>query len=92
MRYTLKKALVASRTSSSGRVGTPILGYSLLDSETGEVSIYSKYDAYRFVKYHKATNCEAKTRTMVVDGESETIYYLKPNDGTKMNEYLLSVE
>lgn len=92
MKYTLKKALVVDRTSSSGKVGTPILSYSLLNNDTGETEIYSKFDAYVLVKQLGATNCEAKTRTMVVDGINQTIYYLKPNDGKKINEYLLSVE
>ncbi|UXQ88978.1 hypothetical protein Thu_135 [Bacillus phage Thurquoise] len=92
MRFTLVKALVASRKSSSGKVGTPVLGYSLLDNETKEVGVYTKFNAYRCVQEHGATNCEAKTREAVINGEDVRVFYLKPNNGTKMTDYLLSVE
>lgn len=94
-RYTLLKALTGVKVSENGRVGTPILAYVLKDNDTGDTKVVSKFNAYLSIGAYGATNCEAKARrTDEIDkktGNHVMSYYLKPNDGTKINEYLLSV-
>lgn len=93
MRYTLTKALTGLTISENGRKSTPVLAYVLKDNVTGEVGVCSKHDAYKLVRDYGATNCVANFRFLDKDLNSFTgiNYYLKLTDGTKINDYLLSV-
>lgn len=90
MRYTLKSILTGVNNLEDGKVATPILGYELIDNETGLVEITGRLDAYIKVQKFGATNCIAKNRfsEKYVCGQQPLITYLKPNDGTKVNQYL----
>lgn len=92
MVYTLIKALTSEVESKGGKIGTPIIGYVLLNHETGKKEVHNKQDAYALVSLHGATNAEAHVRQGIVDGEELTVFYLKPTDGRKINQYLLSVD
>jgi hypothetical protein len=87
MRYTLLKAFTGQERHSNGEVCTPILAYVLLDNNTGKIDIHLTNDANIRIRRHGATNCEVRER--MIDGVMTP--YIRMNDGTRMNEYVVSI-
>ncbi|WQZ49460.1 hypothetical protein Z3_144 [Bacillus phage Z3] len=90
--YELVRALTTKQVYVNGKVGTPIRAYVLRDVNTGEASVFTKMEAYEYVKLYGSPNCEARVREVVIDGVWRTIHYLKPTDGRKVKDILMSVE
>lgn len=92
--YTLEKAVVLEKTTATGKVITPVVGYLLKNEETNEVFVVSRPEAYRMgdlftnaIPQSREVSC--KEDTLFVD-EKGLIYFLrlKPGHG-KINEYLM---
>lgn len=96
MRYTLLKAVTTTMETKNGKQGTPVVGYILKDFVTGTTEFLERKEAYNKVKTYGATNVEALSRNVSCEEDSPDsegkIYYLKPNDGTKINEHFISLE
>ena len=88
-KYELVKVLIGSapEPSNSGKTGTPIIGYVLKDLSTGIIEAFNRHDACTAISVSGAINVEAKTREF----QGKTIYYLKPTDDKKINEYMLNI-
>lgn len=66
---------------------TPILAYVLQDSETKKIDIYKVDEAHELIKEYGGINCEFKEKNEQIP----PIAYIKMNDGTRMQQYVMSV-
>jgi hypothetical protein len=91
MRYTLTKAIFKRVYAKNGKEGTPIVGYALYDKLLGKNVLFNRFEAYVAVSTYGATNADAYIREVSckedMPDKNGRIYYLKPNDGKKINEY-----
>ncbi|MCU7667880.1 hypothetical protein [Bacillus thuringiensis] len=96
MRYKLLKVVTKTVETKHGKQGTPVVGYILKDFATDTTEFLERKEAYDKVKTYGATNVEALSRNASCEEDSPDsegkIYYLKPNDGTKVNEHFISLE
>ena len=86
MRFTLLKAYT-EKTVKNDKTSTPIVGYLFLDTVENEEIKCNRKEGYDLVKQYGGTNVEAKIR-VESSNEGSIIYYLKPTEGRKINDFL----